>query len=325
MKIKFIFFTLCYFILISCGEKTTEKALVNPEKIILPKQAENNFTAEKEAILRSLDEIADLERAGSWFQGLALRESSLYEDAGDYAGAIAAVYKELAYAYGMGLIQKEDIEVCLNNILSARSEEEVTAAINAISAFSQEQWQQASAILARLFNQLNEPDGYGSWMLLVCALEENNDDRRSVSAYKAIRARYTLFPEYWYRGARVFSGAVSAEYAENCINISPEGPFAGECRKIIAVHSGLKTEDGLSIKTKKEIESIISHSINAGNPEFLDLLLPLIGLPENPYTVYAIGALRALTSVPAFRDYFNRKALVSHSRLAERLLYISRG
>jgi hypothetical protein len=118
---------------------------------------------------------------------------------------------------------------------------------------------------------------------------------------------------------------VSAEYAENCINLSTRGPFADECRKIIAAHAGLKTEDGLSIKTKTEIETIISESINAGNPQLLDPLLPLLSLPDNPYTVYAAGALRALTSVPKFREYFNVKASASSGRLAERLSYIYRG
>ena len=332
MKIKFscFAFCLCLMFFSSCGEKSIEPASANNEKPPLLKQAGAGFTGDRESILRSLDELADLERAGSWFAGMSLAESSLRENAGDLSGAVAAVYKELAYAFGMGFIQKNDIELCLLNILGAKSENEVVSAANAILAFIRGQWQEASDSLTQLFIQSEEPDGFENWMILVCALEsertlESATSRRSVSAYKAIRARYAQFPEYWYRGARVFSGAAAAEYAENCINLSPEGPFAGECRAILAVYTGLKTEDGSSIKTKKEIETAISQSINTGNPELLDFLLPLIGLPDNPYTVYAIGALRALTSVPNFRDYFTRQAAVSRGRLTERLLYISRG
>lgn len=124
---------------------------------------------------------------------------------------------------------------------------------------------------------------------------------------------------------KVFSGAIAADYAENCINSSSRGPFADECRKILAVHIGLKTDDGLSIKTKREIETIISQSVNAANPSLLDSLLPLINLPDNPYTVYATGALRALTQIPVFRDYFGAQASASSGRLAERLSYICRG
>jgi len=233
-------------------------------------------------------------------------------------------------AYGRGLIQKKDIEQGLSNLLETKNNEFVIAAANAVLAFTREQWKAASAGLEKLFDQYDEPDGFGSWMILVCALENNENpdskkNRRTSSAYKAIRARYAQFPEYWYRGARAFSGSVAAEYAENCINSSTQGPFADECRKILSLHTGLKTEESSSIKTKKEIEYIISESINSGNPQLLDPLLPLISLPDNPYTVYAVGALRALTPVPGFKDYFTMQSASSSGRLAERLTYISRG
>ena len=276
-------------------------------------------------LLRTLDELAELERAGSWVQGLALTESSIREKTGDYAGAVAAAYKELSWAYGIGLIQKEDLERGLLNVLDVKGEETVTAAANAILAFLNEQWDEAYTGLKLLFDELEEPDGFGRWMILVCALEKNHEERQAGAAYKSIRARYTQFPEYWYRGAKAFSGAIAAEFAENCINSSAQGPFAQECRFILASLSGLRTEDGLAIKTKREIDAIISQSFNSANPQLLDSLLPLIGLPDNPYTIYAVGALRTLTGVPVFRDYFTRQAAASRGRLAERLSYICRG
>ncbi|MDR3020184.1 MAG: hypothetical protein LBU66_04700 [Treponema sp.] len=283
------------------------------------------------ALQQSLDEYAELERAGAWFQGMGMAESALRENAGDFAGAVAAAYKELAWAYGRGLIQKPDIEQGLLNLLDlnrhddSNSEESVIAAANAVLSFVRENWDEAASGLAPLFDEYEEPDGFGRWMMLVCALEKNPDDRRAGAAYKAIRARYSQFPEYWYRGARAFYGAIAAEYAESCVNLSPQGPFADECRKILASHTGIKAEDGLSIKTKREIEAIISMSVNSNNPQLLDPLMPLIGLPDNPYTVYAVGALRALSSAPGFRDYFTGQAEVSRGRLAERLSYICRG
>ena len=294
-------------------------------------------------IYRSLDELAELERSGSWFQGMALAESGIRESAGDFAGATAAAYKELSWAYGKGLIQKEDVERGLQNVLALKDSDglapagqisaDVSACAGAILAFSGGRWAAASAGLGSLFDELEEPDSFARWMILVCALEGAGgtrtpggagEDRRAAAAYKAIRARYTQFPEYWYRGARAFSGLIAAEYAENCINTAPQGPFAGECRNILAVNSGLKSEDGASIKTKTEIENVISQSLNTGDPGVLGSLFPLISLPDNPYTVYAVSALRALTSVRQYRDYFSSQAAASAGRLAERLSYLSR-
>jgi len=326
MKNQFYFLAFALFMLAfsACGgEKSQKQPPASGGTVTASLQKE--APVDMQALLRTLDELAEIERTGSWLQGMALSESGIREKTGDYAGAVAAAYKEMAFAYGRGLIQKNDIELGLLNLLEMKSEESVTAAANAILAFLSEQWTTALSSFEKLFNQYDEPDGFGSWMILVCSLEKDKENRRASAAYKAIRARYAQFPEYWYRGAKVFSGAVSAEYAENCINLSARGPFADECRKIIAAYTGLKTEDGLSIKTKTEIEAIISESINAGNPQLLEPLLPLLNLPDNPYTVYAAGALRALTSAQKFREYFNVKASASSGRLAERLSYICRG
>ena len=332
MKTTFIFLTLLFLVSIfsGCGGGEPSQTERVEFRAVLPGE---NFDLSlhglmwSDELLQTLDELAELERAGSWFQGIALTESSIRENAGDFAGAVAAAYKELSWAYGRGLIKKEELEHGLLNVLTLTTEETVVTAANSILAFINERWEEAAAGLLPLFGKLEseEPDGFGRWMILVCALEKNNDDRFAAAAYRSIRARYSQFPEYWYRGARAFSGIIAAEFAENCINSAVQGPFADECRSILASYTGLRIEDSSSIKTKIEIDSIISQSVNSGSPELLDTLFPLINLPDNPYTVYAVGALRALNGVPGFRDYFFNQAAVSRGRLAERLSYICRG
>jgi len=331
MKIVFCAFLMSVLVVLSCGRTAG----------VVPKEANGQLTVHEwsgskadeaniPALMRTLDELAELERAGSWFQGLALTESSIRENAGDFAGAVAAAFKELSWAYGMGLVQKSEIEKGLLNVLNIKGDDSVTAATNAMLAFLNQKWDTAAEDLAPIFSDSDEePDSFGRWMILVCALEKNKasssvEDRRTSSAYKSIRSRYAQFPEYWYRGSRAFSGTIAAEFAENCINISPQGPYAGECREILASYTGLRNEDGIAIKTKREVEVIISQSISSGNPQLLDSLFPLISLPDNPYTVYAVGALRALTSNSKFKDYFNSQAASAKGRLSERLSYICR-
>jgi hypothetical protein len=325
LKFNVSFLLVFMMLLAACGGGVSAKTEM---KSALPSRTMSSTMSKDEAgedQSSRLDEIAALERAGAWVQGMGLAESSLRESSGDYAGAVAAAYKEMDWAYGRGLIKKEDLEKGLLNLLDANNDEAVITAAKAGLAFARERWAEASVALVPLFDELEEPDGFGRWMILVCALEKDREDRRAAAAYKAIRARYVQQPEYWYRGARAFSGNIAGEYAENCINLSPQGPFTGECRSILASLAGLKSEDGAALKTKTEIEAIISTSVNSGNPQILDSLFPLIGLPDNPYTVYAVGALRALTSVPKYRDFFNGQAAAAKGRLAERLSYICRG
>ena len=291
----------------------------------------------------SLEKIAEIERAGAFFQGLALLESELREKAGDCSGAAVAAYKELSWAYGYGNAAKSQIEEGLENALAlieAQYTEPVRslgiAAVKGCLAFAREDWARAEEYLSHIPLTDEEPDSFLRWMLLVCGLEQEGKAERS--GYGAIRARYANFPEYWYRGARAFSSgaeSIAASYAEQCINTSPGGPFAADCRKILAFYLGL-SPDGIDIKpgannvhssilTKAEIEHIIRTAVSIKNPAVLEELFPLMALPENPYTLYALGALKSLSSVPEFRSFFDEEANKSKGRLGERLNYISRG
>jgi len=79
------------------------------------------------------------------------------------------------------------------------------------------------------------------------------------------------------------------------------------------------------LKTRMEIETAVKEAVNQRNPELLGPLLPLAALPDNPSTLYASGAMRALAAESIFRSWFSAEAEKARGRLAERLQYISRG
>ena len=291
----------------------------------------------------ALDELAELERSGGFVPGLGLAESKLREEAGDYAGAVLAVYKELSWAYALGAgdVTKEAIRQGLENLIAKeagfapKAKEEITAAVMAILAFHEGRYGEAEKSLAALYGKDEEADSFSRFLLLSCALETGNAGKKEHSLYSAIRSRYGGFPEYWHRFARVESkikkSAVlepvntAAAHAERCINLAPEGPYASECRIILAASMGLKNEDAPALKTRLEIEAALTSAANQKNPEILLQLLPLAALPDNPSTMYACGAMRALAGENLFRTWFVSEAEKARGRLAERLLYISRG
>jgi len=294
----------------------------------------------------SMDQIAEIERAGAFFPGLALVESEFREKAGDYSGAAVAVYKELSWAFSCGNAGMKQVEEGLQNAfdlynnflpeLGQRRDSGVIALLGCM-AFAREDWKEARELLEKILKADEEPDSFLRWMLLVCALEQEVPEEAASkrSAYSSIRARYARFPEYWYRGARAFSaaedageGSIAVIYAEQCINSNPQGPFAPQCRRVLSENLGLLSDgkDTYSnIRTKAEIENTIRTSVSMNNPGILEELFPLISLPENPYTLYAMGALKVLSSVPEFRTFFIEEAGKSPGRLGDRLSYISRG
>jgi hypothetical protein len=281
----------------------------------------------------ALEEIAELERSGGFVPGLGLAESNLREASGDYAGAVLAVYKELSWAYGRGEggVTREAVTAGLGSLLELGAAGPGAAeAARAVLAFFAGRWNEAETLLKQLFAEETETDGFSRWMILVCALEQGDASRKIRGEYSAIRARYAAFPEYWYRGARAFgipetTLSAAGAYAERCVNLAGNGPYASECRAILAETAGLGEKDGGAIKTRVEIELLVETSLKNSQPELLAGLLPLVELPDNPYTIYASGALRALAADEKFRAWFSSQAAKAKGRLAERLLYISRG
>ena len=291
----------------------------------------------------SLVQITETERAGAYFPGLALAESGLREKAGDHAGAAVAFYKELAWAFACGAAEAGVAEEKLLNAIALFGDASRTAspaalpqrsagaaALRGCLAFNRGEWSMAEELLAVLCQADDEPDSFLRWMLLVCSLEQAPGRKDSLAAYGAIRDRYTRFPGYWYRGARAFLSDknAAAACAEQCINASPRGPYAAECRLILGEQLGFSPDEkdlSLALRTTTETGNIIRASVSLNDPEKLLDLFPLMALPDNPYTLCAMGAMRALAPVPEYRAFFIERAIASGGRLGERLNYISRG
>jgi hypothetical protein len=110
--------------------------------------------------------------------------------------------------------------------------------------------------------------------------------------------------------------------AERCVSLAPEGPYADAGRTLLAQLTGLSNRDSAAIKTRLEIESVIEKAVASGSGEELNKLLPLLALPDNPYTLYALGACRGLATQENFAHYFQEEIKKSSGRLHERLRYI---
>lgn len=286
----------------------------------------------------ALEELAERERSSGFAPGLGLAESSLREKSGDYAGATMAAFKELCYAYAAGAASAETVRERLAATAAAfagRTDPGAAAAVRAVacaSDFFAGKWKAAGAELQALFpgEAEREADSFPRWMMLVCTLESGGDDRNLRSAYGAVRARYALFPAYWHRAARAAErtgsegSAAAAEAAERCVSLAPAGPYAEEARDLIAESIGLKKSDGKSIRSRMEIEAAARIAGAERNPQVLDSIVPVLSLPDNPYTLYALGVLRGLAEDGTIRKWLSARADAEVGRTRERLRYASR-
>ncbi|MDR1177425.1 MAG: hypothetical protein LBK64_01220 [Spirochaetaceae bacterium] len=340
MSIKSVFvLALCCVqavLLSSCSGESSAAGVDAPREApeVLAVQALNDSPVNREEIVSALDLLAGTERSSGFRSGMGLAESRLREEAGDYAGAVMAAFKELFYAYGAGSLGGEQVRAGLEAALSL---DEVHDAALAALAFFDGRWKEAAEGLDGLRDG-EEPDSFVQWMFLASLLESGllkgaqedgplaggsvfDESRRAVLArYSAIRARYSGLAAYWYHLA-----IVSGEGAERCVDIAPLGPYAGECRKILAESCGLRGDAASALRTRAEIERAVSGAAAQGSAALLEELFPLLALEDNPFTLYALGALNALSASPLFRNYLAARGRESSGRLEERLRYITGG
>lgn len=334
-------FALVLFLLVACTPQAktgqeTKKQIGSPAVV---------SEDDRKNLLREVDSLAERERSEGFAPGMALAESTLRERAGDFSGSTIAAFKELRWAYAMGnggegSITEKEIRKrldALRAIFAGRGDKDAvaaTAAAQAASLFVDGKWREARTALESLFSKDEEADSFPRWMILVCRLEEGGADRATRSAYASIRGRYGRFPEYWLRAARAeatratkdtgegsTANASAMDAAERCVVLAPRGPFAAEARSIMAVSAGLRRQDGASLLSRAEIETAIVTAANGPQPERLEVLFPLLALNDNAYTLYALGAVRGLSSDEQIRSWLTTAAGRTSGRLAERLRY----
>lgn len=285
-----------------------------------------------EELKQALGELAERERLGGYVPGLGLLESSLRERGGDLSGAVLAAYKELLWAYSRGPvpdnqgnapISSTTIEDSLQKIRSLFPQnKETVQAVDASVAFSRAQWSQAETLLATLSPIAEEGDSFFHLLLLICQGEQGKTGGDFFPNYGMLLGRFERFPPYWYHGMRFAHNQFSSEYAERCIDLAPQGPYADEARAWLAKAVGLKTQDGSALRTKAEIETLLRRALGTNQADVLLDLYPLLSLPDNPYTFFALASLGSVAQEGVFKPYLTASLRTATGRLAERLRFV---
>jgi hypothetical protein len=272
---------------------------------------------------RELYELAWLERSRGFQAGSGRREAAIREAMGDWAGAVLASCKELSWAYSMDLLLAEDLSSRLQALghlcalENGDSPDAAAYAFNAWDAYQSGSWAAAYQKLLALYPDTRSGDSYVRYLLLSCQLELKTAPASIYQEYSALRARYMSFPEFWLRAAH-HAPTVSErqEAAELCVSLAPSGPYAAEARSLLATLAGLDAKDGSSILVKREIESACAMGR-------WQELWPLLALPDNPWTLYALSLCRQASSEAALKELFRQEAKKASGRLAERLSYVA--
>lgn len=275
---------------------------------------------------QAIEQLAETERNQGFSPGMGLAESSLYEQSGDLAGAVFAAFKEVFFAYQYGYLKASDVEERLNAVGEKFPEHQaVSSSLAACRALLLRNETQALEALSFINLESYEFDSFPRWIERVLVLDTGKGGQRVWEEFLAIRSRYRNYPLYWILIARRTQGSQRLDAAERSVSLAPQGPFAAEGRSIMAMEVGLTKRDAPALRTKLEIEQLITGAAQEGKGEIVQDLFPLLALPDNPYTLYALGACRGLASQVIFANFFEKEEKKAAGRLAERFRYILGG
>lgn len=277
----------------------------------------------------ALAALAEYDSRFPYEPGMGLVESALREKSGDLAGAVYAVCKDVEYARAVGAI---DVATALDRLAQVRAalggmagSAEGTAALDTCDAFIRGDWVLAQRGLSAYRGDQPMP----SWMYLASLARTAPLSPEQLDAYGRLAATFSDLPSYWHvlltSMERASSGASAADRrraAELCIDAAPEGPHASDARRALALSIGLGSEAGSSLLTKAEIENLGARSVGGGGAEVLDPIYRLLTLPDNDYTLYAVGMLKGLSAEAFYRAIFSERARSASGRLLERLTYV---
>jgi hypothetical protein len=273
---------------------------------------------EKDDASGALESLAQRERLYPYELGLGAVESSLLEKEKRLGEAVFAAFTDLAYAWSLGLCGEGDLEAGLRQAEAAcagkEGETEARLAVRALRAYRSG----ARAECLQALGSLGQKDdSFAAYARAVSS--------QDLGALRLMENRYSGFPEYWLNRARLDPDATMARAAaERVISLAPHGPLQAAARSLVLDTLGLKGYRPELLLCPFEVDSCVRQSLGAGDPGLIDPCLATLELPDNPYSLYALGALKALSSDYAYQRRFTLRSAEEKKspRLKERLAFL---
>lgn len=278
--------------------------------------------SDPDATIKAIDSY---EAAFPYEPGTGLVESAMKEKKGDMEGAVLAAFMDLEYARELGAVAKADLDKKIADLGAKLGDKSFNPsgkgfkAVGAIKAFLKDDLAACAAGIA-------ESGATGAFAAWLRALAPIAAGKEADQAYADLGKRLASFPAYWVYLATGSANAGKAQAdikaaAEKGIDLAPKGPYAPALRSMLAKLTGLGAEYAARIKTNAEIKDIGYRAASSRSPEVLESLWDILSLPDNEYTLFALGMVKGLSQDPRFLDALKAKLAAADGRLKERLTY----
>ena len=262
---------------------------------------------------------------GSYYPGLGMFASTVYEKNHDFGKSILSAYLDLEY------------NGCFNEFNNVA----MTASLDSISEALKQKYPDADpdyVIYVLKTRYLSFKPSFSKqidffpfkYIELQNKIDEEKFTSNDITDFIALEKYFNLYPSYyWYswKGFKQVSSTNDTEYIpllEKIILLGRGNIYIDKARKELGRMKGLSENLSESILLPEEIVQYLDLFGQTGEESFLEPLFTLLSLPENEYEISCMAILKSSLNIPGLLKVVNAKRDNSTGRLFERLDFILR-
>ncbi len=262
---------------------------------------------------------------GSFFAGLGLYASGVYEKCGDLAKSIYSAFLDYEYHSCFGKADDKRFVANLNTLEEKYKEKGIELDDDGKNALRQLKSLYGTSPIAS-----PATDYYVSQYIRLrekirCETFDFEDYKNFVSLEKY----FNQFPSYYWLLMNLVPQFESSNVqglvlglCEKIINLNSDSVFVPSCRSIMGRSAGLSDEECKALRLTEEIQNAVYLFARTGKTEYLDEVYAFLSLPDCTYVYDGVMLLKDFVADKNLADAFVSRAKTASGRLKERLNFI---
>lgn len=296
-------------------QKVPDQLLAEDERAYMYLLADANRIEEAKNILEKYFEN------GTYFYGLGLFASSIYEELKDFDKSLLSAFLDYEYNSCFSDFDVHSFFDNLDKIVSTYSSAQDLFSIQHTVQF-------LKSIYDKSITVDYESDFFvADYIKYIKKIQDNTFNSFDVDGFLKLENNYSSFPSYYWNAWNGFINIDPTQkntYAPllNKIILLGANNYTKAARNELGKLAGLTGEDCSKILLAQEVDSLLSQYTMNNDTNLLIPIYELLSLPDNLYELNAVSIIKQYTYNVALRKELEKRIYDSDGRLKERLSYI---
>ncbi len=262
---------------------------------------------------------------GTFFSGLGLFASGVYEKCGDLEKSIYSAFLDYEYHSCFGHGDDGQFAANLNTLEEKYRENGISMDEKAKNAIKQLKSLYSQSLIASPASDFYVSQYVHLREKIRCRTFDFDDYKSFISLEKY----FNQFPCYYWILMNLVPqfetsnvDALVLTLCEKIISLAPSSVFTPSCRALIGKSQGLSEAESGKLRISEEIQNAVYMFVQTGQTKYLDEVYDFLSLPDCTYVYDGVMLLKGFMDNKFLFDEFASKEKNEKGRLKERLAFI---